>query len=728
MTVLKPLGHEALFVLLVQCAVLLGVARILGELMRRWNQPQVVGELAAGVLLGPSFLGLLAPGLRTALFPAEQHQADLLSVVGWLGVLLLILVTGLETDLDLIVRRGRTALAISAGGIAIPFATGLWLGHVLPESFLADPSKRLVFSLFMAVAMSISAVPVLAKVLLDLNLIRRDIGQISLAAAMTDDLIGWILLAMVAGLAASGVMDGLTVMKSVGSAVVFLGVAFTVGRPAMAALLRWVDDAFGGASAQTSAILAMALGAGALTHWLGIEAVLGAFVVGILAGGAPRMKRETEHGLALTTSSFLAPIFFASAGLKVDLPALFEPRVAVAGVAVLAVACLGKFVGCYLGAMLGRLGHWERLAVASGMNARGAMEIIVATVGLSLGILSREMYSIIVMVAIVTSLMAPPLLRWTLGRVPARDQERERLDREKIAEVSFVRGIRRVLVPTRGGSNSRVAASLVGGLATAQPLEATVLRVSPQGGPPPVQDEVASALGEAGASNVRSRLVKAEEPGRAILREARRGYDLLVLGAPAKDAAGASFPFSGLVDQLIHQSPCPVLVVREGRAEREDAEGLQILVPTSGAPQCIRALEMASAIVARDRGTVTLLHVVPPPVGEYLMVEPRREEQTRDLVERQASYCRRLGAETKVRVRTGASSEEEVLRLAVTESFDLILVGADLRPVTDGIFFGHGVSRLLAEAECAVAVISAPRSGVVELMGEEEETPLLVQP
>jgi Kef-type K+ transport system membrane component KefB len=194
--VLKSLGHHEVFLLLLQLAVLLATARLLGELMRKLKQPPVIGELAAGVILGPSVLGALAPALQHYIFPHDQHQADLLSAISWLGVLFLIICTGLETDLGLIKRRGKSALLISSCGITIPLIAGATFGWFLPDVYLAAPDKRLVFALFMAVSMSICAVPVIAKVLMDLKLIRRDIGQLILASAMIDDTVGWILLSV----------------------------------------------------------------------------------------------------------------------------------------------------------------------------------------------------------------------------------------------------------------------------------------------------------------------------------------------------------------------------------------------------------------------------------------------------------------------------------------------------------------------------------------------------
>ena len=231
--VIKPLGHHELLLVLLQLSLLLFVARGLGEFMRRIDLPPVVGELLAGVLLGPSLFGWILPSVQAHLFPRSETQSVLLSVVSWLGVLFLLIVTGLETDLNLIVRKGKTALLISLGGIVVPFITGFGLGWLLPESFLANPSGRLVFSLFIATAMSISAVPVIAKVLMDLKLIRRDIGQVTLAAGMTDDTIGWILLSVVSGLASSGTFNFGTVLSSVG------GPCYFWALPSQSGVLWW---------------------------------------------------------------------------------------------------------------------------------------------------------------------------------------------------------------------------------------------------------------------------------------------------------------------------------------------------------------------------------------------------------------------------------------------------------------------------------------------------------
>lgn len=727
---LKPLGHHELLLLLLQLAVLLFAARGLGELMRRLDLPPVVGELLAGVVLGPSVFGLFLPQLQATIFPKSQIQADLISVVSWLGVLFLLVATGLETDLNLIISKGKTALFTSLGGILLPFASGFGLGMLLPASVLANPEHRLVFSLFMATAMSITAIPVIAKVLIDLKLIRRDIGQITLASGMTDDTIGWILLSVVAGLASSGTINFVSVATSVGGALVFLAIAFTVGRPAIAWILRWVDDKLGGVSASLSTVIIVALLAAALTHQLGIEAALGAFVTGILVGQAPRFSREAGHTLEVITASFLAPIFFAVAGLKVDLIKLFEPETLTIGLIVLAIACLGKFVGVYLGSRLGgRLSHWEAIALGSGMNARGAMEIIVATIGLSLGVLTLQMYTIIVMVAIITSLMAPPLLRWALSKVKMGDEEVKRLQMEELASRSFIKSVRRVLVPTRGGTNVQLAAQLVSHMAQQNELEVTALYAECSDRPgkkktPPNNSSAETAFAAVAdemhlPADLQTRVESGRDPAEVILREAAKGYNLLVLGATEqRTSRGDGSLFNSLVDRIVQEAPCPTLVVKshlpvpEGEyCPIEQQQIRHILVPTIGTEYSKHAVEVASTIAAQIGALVTLVHVVNLPQFDDFYVDQDNLLSAIDIaqqiVDQQADIGRGFGAQVNTAVLKGTSPEKEILNFARAEDVDLIVLGSNIRPITGRAFFGHRVDTLLRQASCPVAVVSS---------------------
>jgi Kef-type K+ transport system membrane component KefB len=708
------------FLLLLQLCVLLFVARLLGELMRKLGQPAVVGELLAGVVLGPSVLGVLWPGLQAAVFPVSQHQADLLAVVAWLGVLCLLVITGLETDLGLIKRRGRSALIISAGGIIVPFATGLGLGFLLPDQYLAQPEARLVFALFIAVAMSISAVPVIAKVLMDLEFARRDIGQLILAAAMTDDTIGWILLSVVAGLATAGSINVWSVVQALGGAVLFLVVALTVGSRIVSRVISVTDTLFGGPNAQLSIILVMAFGGAALTQLMGIEAVLGAFVVGILVVSASRYRHESGHGLEMITNSFLAPIFFASAGVKVNLLRLADPEVLIVGLTVLGIACVGKFVGAYLGAWATGVSHWERLAMGSGMNARGAMEIVVATVGLGLGVLSVEMYSIIVMVAIVTSLMAPPLLRWTLAKVRIGADEARRLEQEQLAAASFIRAVRRVLVLGRTPGVMRIPAQMVGYLSHEQPLEVSAIIARP----PAVRvrwwwpfgslvrrykaltkralEQLRRAFGNMrGAIEVR--VFTAPDRAKLALAEATRGYDLAVLADVQRGRGLRRFGLTA--DEFLRHAPCPTILIQSPRCAGQPTPfepwtPRTILVPTLGTEHCRRAIETGAVLAASTDATLLVMHIA----SSHGQVD--REQMAREIVEHHAAWASRFGARTQTLIVAGTRPDHAISSVAREHAVDMIVLGSGLRASSTRAFFGHRIEQILAAAQCPVAIVS----------------------
>ncbi|MFC4529904.1 cation:proton antiporter [Sphaerisporangium dianthi] len=416
-----PIAAHELLVFLLQVGLLLALALLLGRLAARFGMPAVVGELFVGVILGPSFLAHVAPGVQDWLFPAEPAQFHLLDAVGQIGVLLLVGLTGIHMDTGMIRRRGATAAGVSIGGLVVPLALGIGAGFLLPGRLIPDGTDPTVFALFLGVAMCVSAIPVIAKTLMDMKLLHRNIGQLTLTAGMIDDAFGWFMLSIVSAMAVSAVSTG-TVLTSLAYLAAIVVFALTAGRPLVRGAFRLTAHADEpGPTVATAAVLILLAGAG--THALGLEAVFGAFVCGILIGGAGRVDPAKLAPLRTVVLSGFAPIFFATAGLRMDLTALADPTVLLVGLAVLALAIIGKFVGAYAGARLSRLNRWEALALGAGLNARGVIEVVVAMVGLRLGILSVEVYTIVVLVAIVTSLMAPPILRMAMARVEQTAEE-----------------------------------------------------------------------------------------------------------------------------------------------------------------------------------------------------------------------------------------------------------------------------------------------------------------
>jgi Kef-type K+ transport system membrane component KefB len=302
---------------------------------------------------------------------------------------------------------------------------GIGLGLLIPASVSATPdAQRWTFALLVGVAICVSAVPVIAKTLSDMRLLHRDIGQLTLAASAIDDVVGWLLLSLVATAATVGLTVG-TVGLAVGYLVGFVAFALTVGRVVVRTVMERAARSGEPGPAVAAAVIIVLVGA-VITHSLGMEALFGALVAGVLIA-ATRSAQVLLAPLRAIVLSVLAPLFLATAGLRMDLTALVEPAVALTGLAVLVVAVVGKFAGAFLGAWLGRLDRWEALALGAGMNARGVIQVIVALTGLRLGVLNTAMYTVVVLVAIVTSLMTPPLMRVATGRMAEGEEERLRL-------------------------------------------------------------------------------------------------------------------------------------------------------------------------------------------------------------------------------------------------------------------------------------------------------------
>ncbi|MGD3110226.1 cation:proton antiporter [Streptomyces sp. YGL11-2] len=419
--VVAPISSHALMVLLLQVGVLLLTGMVLGRLAQRFGMPSLVGELAAGVILGPSLLAHVAPGLGGWLFPQEAQQMHLLDAVGQLGVVLLVGFTGMHVDLSLLRRQGVRAVGVSAAGLILPLVLGIWLGFGLPGQLRAGGADPTVFALFVGVAMSVSAIPVIARTLIDMKLIHRNVGQLILIAGTIDDAVGWLLVSLIAAMAETGLHTG-DVMTALGHMALLLICTMTVGRVVIRAAMRAAMRSGVPGLPIVTAVALMAL-ASAGTNLLGLEAVFGAFLCGILIGSDKGIDTKTLRPLNTTVMASLAPLFFATAGLRMDLTALADPRIALWGLAVFAVAVLGKFLGAFAGGLSARMSRWESLALGAGMNARGVIEVIIAMIGVRLGLLSGAMYSIIVLVAVLTSVMAPPLLRLAMNQVEHTAEE-----------------------------------------------------------------------------------------------------------------------------------------------------------------------------------------------------------------------------------------------------------------------------------------------------------------
>ncbi|MGA7920527.1 MAG: cation:proton antiporter [Candidatus Acidiferrales bacterium] len=394
-------------------AALLGAAKLAGEVMQKLDQPSVLGEIMAGILLGPTVLGHFKPDVYAFLFPSTGNLPIVLDTVTTIGVVFFLLTAGLEIDLRSIFRQGRSAVLVSFFGVIIPFAFGFSAAGLFPRFMGSGPgADRLIFSLFVGTALSISALPVIAKILMDLNLLRSEMGTVVMSSAMFDDLVGWILFSMILGMLNGGsTLPGVkrTVLLVIG----FVVISLTVVRwlidkimPHIQAHTSWPGGVLG-------FVFTLTLASAAFAEYAGIHAVFGAFIIGIAIGESTHLRKRTSELIHGIVTNVFAPFFFASIGLRTNFVANFNLPITLT---VIAVACIGKLLGAGMGARLGGMDRRTSLGVGLAMNARGAMEMILGLLALQSGLIRETMFVALVVMALFTSLVSAPAIHFLIRR------------------------------------------------------------------------------------------------------------------------------------------------------------------------------------------------------------------------------------------------------------------------------------------------------------------------
>jgi Kef-type K+ transport system membrane component KefB len=400
------LSTELTFHVLLALAVVVIAGHILGRLLAAVGQPPVIGEVLSGILLGPSLVGRIAPGVESYLFPESARPA--LGVVAQLGVVLYMFVVGLEFDAGSLRRRAAPFIFISQASIAVPFLLGCGLAAFIYPALSQPGVPFVAFAMFMGIAMSITAFPVLARILTDRGLTRTDLGIAALTCAAVDDVTAWCLLAVVVGVARA-TMGG--ALLSILLTVVFIALMFLVGRPIAARLLGGGESDEPSQNAVTWTLAALLLSA-LVAEEIGIHAIFGAFLFGaILPAESPLARRLSVDRTPVVTILFL-PAFFALTGLRTEIGLVSSGRDWGICLLIIVLATAGKF-GATVAA--GRLMKMPgRFAAQLGilMNTRGLMELIVLNVGLDLGVISPALFTMMVLMAIVTTAMTAPLLDW----------------------------------------------------------------------------------------------------------------------------------------------------------------------------------------------------------------------------------------------------------------------------------------------------------------------------
>ena len=703
-------------IFIAQLMALILVGRLLGELAQRLGQPAVIGQLLGGIVLGPSVFGALWPAGQHWLFPNAAAQRGMLDAVAQLGVLMLLLLTGMDTNLAIVHRVRRAAVSVSLFGIALPFMGGVALGVYLPAALLPAPGARLLTALFLGTALSISSVKIVATVIRQLNFTHRRVGQVLLAAAVLDDTLGWIVLAVVFGLARHGVIDFSVLGKTMIGAIAFLALSFALGRRAVSFLIRWSNDRLRSDMAVVTTILLIMCSFALATDALGLHTALGAFVAGMLVGQSPILTGHIDAQLRGLITALFMPVFFGLAGLSANLGVLRQPSLYTWAAVIILVASIGKFSGAMIGGRLGRLSTRESIAVGCGMNARGSTEVIIATLGLAMGALTPTLFTLILTMAIVTTLIMPPTLRIALRHVPLSADEKQRLDQLAFDRESFVSRLERLLMAVDESASGRLASRLVGLLAGARgmpttvvPLKHTRKEANHSGGAGAAVTEAAEQAhaatpndSDSPRSPISIEVVNTSgspTTQEMIATEAGKGFGLFWLGVePAVDSAGAIHAdVTGAIAGFNGNSA--IVFARGALAAEETGRPLKLLLAVTGTAYSSRAADIALALAQASAGTLTALYVDPEAAirgwHQDLGGTLRSRRHGAAVLREVSELGRHYGIAARSRVKYTPDAARAILDELAEGHYDLLVMGVTTR-FGDSLFFGPVPSAVLA--------------------------------
>jgi Kef-type K+ transport system membrane component KefB len=407
---MNKLSHPEFISFLIALGTMLVLARLAAELARLARFPIVAGEILVGIILGPSILGEINPGFFQTLFPLKSGVGIALDGFTKISAVLLLFISGMEVQMQLVLRQGKAAIFTSFAGLIIPFFCGWVIAYYAPELFhiSSGGNEQFLFALFMGTAMSISALPVIAKILMDTNLFKTKIGMVIIASAMLDDLLGWLIFSLIISLMGTGKNWSIILLDI--SIIIGYGVfMLTIGKKLIDKALPWIQKRFSWPGGVLSLSLAVCFFSAALTERLGIHAVLGAFIAGIAIGDSVKLNQKAREIIHQFVSNIFAPLFFVSIGLKVNFVENFDWLITLV---ILVIAYVGKISGATLGAKLGGFNWRESFAVGFGLNARGAMEIILGTLALEAGLINEVIFVALVIMALVTSITSGSALKW----------------------------------------------------------------------------------------------------------------------------------------------------------------------------------------------------------------------------------------------------------------------------------------------------------------------------
>ncbi len=698
---MQGIMHSPLSLFIVQLIVIISASRLIGRGAKWMGQPLVIAEVVAGILLGPSLLGWLAPDALSTLFPASSMPV--LKMLSQVGLILFMFLIGLELDPRMLKGRGHTSVVISHTSIVVPFALGAAVAFWLYPR-LSDPSVPFSsFWLFMGVAMSITAFPVLARILSERGLLRSRVGMITLTCAAVDDVTAWCLLAFIASIVRA------TDLADAGYTTVFalLYIGFMLGllRPFLKRLAARVSDRQGLNQNMVALTLILLLTSAWITEQIGIHALFGAFLFGTIIPKEGGLAEALVEKLEDVTVVLLLPLFFAFSGLRTQIGLLSEGSDwAICGIIIL-LACLGKFGGSTVAARITGLRWREAGALGILMNTRGLMELIVLNLGLDLGVISPKLFTMMVIMALVTTFMTTPLLRWIY---PPEELAKDQVPLPPVAipagQVPYT-----VLMCVSHGQAGTGMATLGRALAgvPSEPFQVYALHLAPPTGrisaarklaqePPSSGDALAPLMGRASTLGLEVRPLSfvSAEPGLDICRTAEAKQAHLILLGLHKPLFSRTM-LGGTVREVMQEASANVAVLVDRGLENIR----RVLVPFIGSQHDQAALSLARRLMRSVGAEITVLQVNAPGHGQG---DPKARASAEALFSEEPRPVH-------FKEVTHDSPEDAALEEA-RNGYELVVVGVGSEWGLENSVFGLHRERLIGDAPTSLLVVRHPSS------------------
>ena len=385
---------------------MLAFGRGFGELFRKFKQAAVVGEIIAGIILGPTIFGNISPEFYSSVFPETGAVAVSINALVSLSIIFLLLVVGFEVDLGIVLQQGRSAITIGTAGMIFPFILGGAAAYLLPDIFGIFNENKWIFPFFLGTSLAISALPIIARTLIDLNLFKTRFGMTTMAAAMFNDFTGWIIFSIFLSLAGTG-SHGYSVGVTIGLTFLFVFLILFVFRRFIHRSLLLIQSKFSWPGGIIAFVMVLALTGAIITEEIGIHSIFGAFIMGVAIGDSVHLSERTKEIVNQFITNIFAPLFFVSIGLRANFIASFDVVIVLL---VLLIGFSGKIIGAGLGAFFSGFNKSESMSVGAAMNARGVLEIVLGLFALNNGLINEEIFVAIIVLVLLSSILSGPLI------------------------------------------------------------------------------------------------------------------------------------------------------------------------------------------------------------------------------------------------------------------------------------------------------------------------------